>query len=96
MQLNGAASHLSQAQPKNQAQKAHKVYPYLLRDWTLFRPNQVWSADITYVPMPQGFMYLTAVIDWYSRYVLSWQLSNTLDGHFCLVALEQALALGQA
>jgi putative transposase len=53
------------------------------------------TIDITYVPMPQGFMYLTAVIDWYSRYVLAWQLSNTLDGHFCLVALEQALTLGK-
>ncbi|MCH8963180.1 MAG: transposase family protein, partial [Bacteroidetes bacterium] len=54
-------------------------------------PNQGWSTDITYVPMPDGFMYLVAVIDWYSRYVLSWQLSNTLDGHFCLDALEEAL-----
>ena len=58
------------------------------------RPNQVWSSDITYVPMPQGWMYLTVVMDWYSRYVLSWRLSNTLDGLFCLEALEEALGGG--
>ena len=80
---------------KNQAGQAHKIYPYLLRNLAIVRPNQVWSADITYVPMPQGFMYLTAVIDWYSRYVLAWQLSNTLEGHFCLLALEQALSQGK-
>ena len=57
----------------------HKVYPYLLRNVAIERVNQVWSTDITYIPMPTGFMYLTAVIDWYSRYVLSWRLSNTLD-----------------
>lgn len=71
----------------------HRIYPYLLRDLEIVRPNQVWSTDITYVPMPQGFMYLTAVIDWYSRYILAWQLSNTQDGYFCRLALEQALAL---
>ena len=65
----------------------HKVFPYLLRGLKITRPNQVWSTDITYVPMQRGFMYLVAVIDWYSRYILSWQLSNTLDGQFCLVAL---------
>lgn len=70
----------------------HKIYPYLLRNLDIVRPNQVWSTDITYVRMVGGFMYLTAIIDWYSRYVLAWQLSNTLDNHFCLVALEQALA----
>lgn len=95
MQLMGLQAIYPKPRLKNQSQKAHKVYPYLLRDLEIVRPNQVWSADITYVPMPQGFMYLTAVIDWYSRYVLSWQLSNTLDGHFCLVALEQALAFGK-
>ena len=62
----------------------HKVYPYLLRNVAIERANQVWSTDITYIPMPNGFMYLTAVIDWYSRYVLSWKLSNTLDMEFCL------------
>ncbi len=68
----------------------HKIYPYLLRNLKIERPNQVWSADITYVPMPAGFMYLVAVIDWYSRYVLSWRLSNTLDGSFCVEAIEAA------
>ena len=73
----------------------HKVYPYLLRDLEITSVNQVWSTDITYVPMPSGFMYLVAVIDWYSRYVLAWQLSNTLDGYFCLDTLEQALERGR-
>lgn len=72
----------------------HRVYPYLLRGLTIVRPNQVWSADITYLPMLQGFMYLVAVIDWYSRYVLAWQLSNTLDGAFCRMALHDALTQG--
>jgi putative transposase len=72
-----------------------RVYPYLLRDRVLTRPDEVWSSDITYVPMKRGFMYLTAVIDWFSRYVLSWRLSNTLDGGFCLEALDEALARGR-
>jgi putative transposase len=72
-----------------------RVYPYLLRDRVLTHVNEVWSSDITYVPMRQGFMYLTAVIDWFSRYVLSWRLSNTLDGQFCLEALDEALLLGR-
>jgi putative transposase len=72
----------------------HKVYPYVLRDVEIMRPNQVWSTDITYVPMPQGLMCLVAVLDWFSRFVLSCQLSNTLDGAFCLEALEAALLLG--
>jgi putative transposase len=71
-----------------------RIYPYLLRNVEILRPNQVWSTDITDVPMPRGFVYLTAVLDWYSRYVLSWELSATLDGAFCLTALEQALARG--
>jgi putative transposase len=71
-----------------------QIYPYLLRNVEILRPNQVWSTDITYVPMPRGFVYLTAVLDWYSRYVLSWELSATLDGAFCLTALEQALTRG--
>jgi len=71
----------------------HQVYPYLLRGLEITRPNQVWCADITYVPMTRGFMYLVAVMDWFSRYVLAWQLSNTLDGQFCQVALHQALQL---
>jgi putative transposase len=73
----------------------HKIYPYLLRGLAITRPNQVWSADITYVPLLSGFMYLVAIIDWFSRYVLAWQLSNTLDGHFCIQALKQALQRGQ-
>ena len=73
----------------------HRVFPYLLRDVEIVRPDQVWSTDITYVPMPRGFMYLTAVIDWYSRYVLAWRLSNSLEGTFCLEVLEEALQGGQ-
>jgi putative transposase len=72
----------------------HRIFPYLLRDVVIVRPNQVWSSDITYVPMPRGYMYLTAVMDWYSRYVLAWRLSNSLEGTFCLEALEEALSWG--
>jgi len=75
--------------------KQHKKYPYLLRGLDINRPNQVWAADITYVPMPLGFMYLVAIMDWFSRYVVAWQLSNTLDGTFCLEALRLALRHGQ-
>ena len=71
----------------------HKIYPYLLRNVEIELPNHVWSTDITYIPMRGGYVYLTAVIDWYSRYVLSWRLSNTLDGAFCIAALEEALAI---
>jgi putative transposase len=69
----------------------HEVYPYLLRDVVIDRPNQVWSADITYIPMRRGFQYLVAVMDWASRKVLAWRLSNTLDTEFCIEALEEAL-----
>jgi putative transposase len=79
----------------SQANREHKVYPYLLRGLAITRPNQVWSTDITYIPMHSGFMYLAAVIDWYSRYVLAWQLSNTLDGTFCVEVLHQALQTGK-
>lgn len=72
----------------------NKVYPYLLRGVKVERPNQVWSSDITYIPVRQGFMYLTAIMDWRSRYVLSHELSNTLDAGFCLDALEDALRQG--
>ena len=75
--------------------KEHKVYPYLLNGVDIVRPNQVWSTDITYCPMPQGFMYLVAIIDWYSRYVVSWELSNTLDADFCIHALNCALERGE-
>jgi putative transposase len=70
----------------------HKIYPYLLRNVEVTRHNQVWASDITYVPLRHGFLYLVAVMDWYSRYVLSWRLSNTLTGSFCLEALDEALA----
>jgi putative transposase len=75
--------------------QGHKVYPYLLRGVEVVRPDQVWSTDITYVPLPGGFMYLAAVIDWFSRYVISWRLSNTLDGGFCLEMLDEALGTGR-
>lgn len=69
----------------------HKIYPYLLRDVKIDRVNQVWSADITYIPMATGFLYLTAVMDWHSRYILSWELSNSLGCEFCVSALREAL-----
>jgi putative transposase len=72
-----------------------KRYPYLLRGLTIARTNEVWSTDITYIRMRHGFLYLVAVLDWYSRYVLAWELSNTLDTGFCLAALEDALRQGQ-
>ena len=75
----------------SQPGKGHKIYPYLLRDLTIERPNQVWAADICYLPMAKGFMYLVAIMDWHSRRVLSWRLSNTLDTDFCLEALHEAL-----
>ena len=74
---------------------AHGRYPYLLHGVEILQPNRVWSADITYVPMPRGFMYLVAIMDWYSRYIVAWRLSNTLDGQFCVDALMLALQRGQ-
>jgi putative transposase len=73
----------------------HKVYPYLLRGLTIDRPNQVWCSDITYVPMRCGYLYLVAVMDWFSRHVLAWRLSNTLDAAFCVEAAQAALAQAQ-
>ena len=70
----------------------HKIFPYLLRGVAIDRPNQVWCADITYIPIGRGFLYLVAIMDWCSRTVLAWQLSNTMDASFCVTALEQALA----
>jgi putative transposase len=70
----------------------HKVYPYLLRGMTIDQPNQVWCADITYIPMRKGFLYLAAIMDWASRRVLSWRLSNTMETDFCVAALEEAMA----
>ena len=73
----------------------HQIYPYLLRGVDIVRPNQVWSTDITYLPMRGGFLYLVAVMDWFSRFVLSWELSNTMETGFCLAALEAAFRFGQ-
>lgn len=84
--------------PKPNLSKAcptHKKYPYLLRGLSITKPNQVWGTDITYIRLEHGFVYLVAIIDWFSRYVLSWALSVTLDVSFCLDALEQALRLGK-
>ncbi len=72
----------------------HKIYPYLLRNVEIERVNQVWSTDLTYIPMRHGFMYLAAVIEWHSRYVLAWELSNTLESLFCVAALKRALTQG--
>jgi putative transposase len=73
----------------------HRIHPYLLRGMEITRPNQVWAADITYIPMARGFLYLVVIMDWFSRYVLSWRLSNTLDADFCIEALEEALRKGR-
>jgi putative transposase len=80
--------------PKRNTSKRHpehKIYPYLLRGKTIDQPNQVWAADVTYIPMQQGFLYLVAIIDWATRRVLSWRLSNTLAAGFCVAALSEAL-----
>jgi len=79
----------------SQPAPGHKIYPYLLSGMKITRPNQVWAADITYIPMARGFLYLVAIIDVYSRYVLSWRLSNTLEVGFCAQALEEALRKGR-
>ena len=86
MGLEGMAPKPNTSKPK----KEHKKYPYLLSGLKIDRPNQVWSTDITYIPMAKGFVYLVAIIDWYSRYVLSWRISNTLDSDFCVDALNDA------
>jgi putative transposase len=89
MGLEGLAPKPNTSKPR----KEHKKYPYLLKGLKIDRPNQVWSTDITYIPMNRGFVYLTAVIDWYSRFVLSWRISNTLDSDFCVDALNDALRI---
>lgn len=73
----------------------HKIWPYLLRDRVVQQPNEVWCVDITYIPMPTGFMYLVAIMDWFSRFVLAWELSNSMETDFCVHALENAFAFGQ-
>ncbi len=90
MGLEGLAPGPSTSRPA----AGHKVYPYLLRDVVIERPNQVWSSDITYIALSRGYLYLVAVMDWYSRYVLSWRLSNSMDVEFCLEALDEALDQG--
>jgi len=75
----------------SRAHPEHKIYPYLLRDLSIERANQVWAADITYIPMSRGFMYLVAIMDWHSRKVLSWRLSNTMEADFCVEALQEAI-----
>jgi putative transposase len=90
MGIEGIAPGPSTSRPAPES----KIFPYLLRDVPIDRVNQVWSSDITYIPMRRGFLYLTAVIDRFSRYELSWRLSNTLDSSFCVAALEEALVAG--
>ena len=90
-----ASLGLSAVTPKRNTSKRHrehKVYPYLLRGKIIDQPNQAWAADVTYIPMQHGFLYLVAIIDWATRRVLSWQLSNTLTAGFCVEALSEALA----
>jgi len=82
---------ISQKPNTSKPHSEHKIYPYLLRGVDIQEPNRVWCADVTYIPMRRGFLYLIAVMDWYSRKVLSWRLSNTLDVDFCVAALEEAL-----
>jgi len=88
MGINSTAPMPNTSKPRKQ----HKVYPYLLKNLTIDRPNQVWATDITYIPMAKGFLYLVAIIDWYSRKVLSWRLSNSLDAAFCVDALQEAIS----
>ena len=79
----------------SQPGQAHRIYPYLLRDVAIVRPDQVWSADITYIRMQRGFVYLMAILDWFSRFVVAWALSPTLEARFCVEALERALESAQ-
>jgi transposase InsO family protein len=91
MRLMGIAA-LGPRRKTSKPAPGHRIYPYLLRNLTIERANHVWAADITYIPIGRGFLYLVAIIDWASRAVLAWRLSNTLDVSFCLAALEEALA----
>lgn len=90
MQMMGIAAMVPKPNT-SEPRKEHKKFPYLLRHLAIVRPNQVWCADITYIPTKQGFAYLVAIMDWYSRRVLAWRLSNTLDTSFCVEALQEAL-----
>jgi putative transposase len=89
LEAHYAKPHLSRPAP------GHEVYPYLLRQVTIEAPHHVWSSDITYLPLPSGFLYLVAIMDWFSRFVLAWELSNTLDVSFCSAALDTAFRFGQ-
>lgn len=93
MKIMGISAIYPQANLSKPA-AGHKIFPYLLSGVEIVQPNQVWSADITYIRMARGFLYLVAIIDWYSRYVLAWKLSNTMEVGFCLEALKQALLFG--
>jgi putative transposase len=94
MQLMGLAAIYQRPRTSRPAPE-HRIYPYLLRGLVIERVNQVWAADICYIPMARGFLYLVAVMDWVSRYVLAWRLSNLLDTSFCIAALEEALSKGR-
>jgi putative transposase len=94
MQLMGLAALYQRLRTSRPAPE-HRIYPYLLRGLVIERINQVWAADICYIPMARGFLYLVAVMDWVSRYVLAWRLSNLLDTSFCVAALEEALSKGR-
>ena len=91
--LTGLLAIYPHKKNKYKSEDKDKIYPYLLKNLVISRPNQVWSTDITYIRLAHGFIYLVAVIDWYSRFVLSWRVSITLDTSFCLEALEEAIAL---
>ena len=91
MRLMGLAA-IYQAPRTSDPHPAHRIYPYLLKGLAIDRPNQVWCADITYIPVQRGFLYLVAVMDWATRHVLAWRLSNTIDARFCVEALNEALA----
>jgi len=93
MNLMGIASIAPKKKQTTVPGRGHKIYPYLLRNLSISRPNQVWCSDITYIRLRGGFAYLTVVMDWYSRYVLSWEVSVTLTGDFCVSALERALRI---
>jgi len=94
MRIVGIEAHYAKPNLSRPA-PGHEVYPYLLRGVVIERPNHVWSTDITYIPMRGGFLYLVAVMDWFSRYVLSWELSNTMETGFCVAALHAAFRFGQ-
>lgn len=94
MRLMGIEAHYPKPRLSLRA-SGHTVYPYLLRGVAIERPNHVWSGDITYIPLSGGFLYLVAIIDWYSRFVLSWELSSTLESSFCSAALAAAFRFGQ-